>query len=157
MEIKYLVDFDGVILDSQARFDKVMKGHIDEEWFDYLISIKWREFLESCEEIDNSTSTLVQLQKYNKLKGIITAIHSLEEGKQKLIFLRERHIDVPVLYTLPGQQKNEVFIPTSGVVLVDDKIKNVTNWENANGKALLFNPNDTSNDKKIIKSLKQLL
>ncbi len=157
MKTQYLVDFDGVILDSQARFDKDMKGHIDEDWLDYLISIKWYEFLRECEEIDGSLSTLVKLQKYKKLKGIITAIHSMEEGKQKLIFLREKNIEVPIFYTLTGQQKNEIYIPTPEIVLVDDKQKNITNWENADGRALLFDPGDVTNDKKIIKSLKQLL
>jgi len=157
METKYLVDFDGVILDSQARFDKDMKGHIDEDWLDYLISIKWYEFLRECDEIDDSLSSLIKLQKYKKLKGIITAIHSMEEGKQKLIFLRENKIEAPIFYTLSGQMKNEIYIPTPDVVLVDDKPKNVENWEKANGRALLFKPNDVTNDKKIIKSLKQLL
>lgn len=157
MEKQYLVDFDGVILDSQARFDREMRGHIDEDWLDYLINIKWYEFLRECEEIDESTKTLVQLQQYHKLKGIITAIHSLEEGKQKLIYLREKNIEVPVIYTLPGQQKNEVFIPTPGIILVDDKLRNVINWEKAKGSALLFNPSDTTGNEKIIKSLKQLL
>lgn len=157
MEKKYLVDFDGVILDSQARFDREMHSLLDEDWFDYLINIKWYEFLRECEEIDESTKTLIELQHYRKLKGIITAIHSLEEGKQKLIYLREKQIEVPVFYTLPGQQKNEVFIPTPDVILVDDKIKNFNNWEAANGSALLFNPNDTTGNPKIIKSLKQLL
>lgn len=157
MEKKYLVDFDGVILDSQARFDREMHSLLDEDWFDYLINIKWYEFLRECEEIDESTKTLIELQHYRKLKGIITAIHSLEEGKQKLIYLREKQIEVPVFYTLPGQQKNEVFIPTPDVILVDDKIKNFNNWEAANGSALLFNPYDTTGNPKIIKSLKQLL
>lgn len=158
MEKQYLIDFDGVILDSQDRYGLVMQGSNDlYAWMDYLSTIKWHEFLRECNQIDDSLSTLEQLQKYRKLKGIITAIHSFEEGKEKLIFLRERGIIVPVIYTLPRQKKSEVFIPRPGIVLVDDKVSNCTSWRDDNGEALQFDPKMKVEEKGKIKTLKQLL
>ena len=155
---KYLIDFDGVILDSQERFNKDMKDNINlYDWIDYLSSIEWNKFLRECEEIDDSMTVLAKLQKYNRLKAIITRIHDFEEGKEKLIYLRERGIEVPVLYTLPEQRKSAVLIPKQDLVLIDDSKENCLDWELNGGKSLLFNPKDSTNDKKIIESLKQLL
>ena len=155
---KYLVDFDGVILDSQDRFLEVMKDKKDlYEWMDYLSSIEWFKFLRVCEEIDESLSILEKLQKLRKLKAVITKIHSFEEGKEKLLYLREKGIEVPIIYTLPEQKKSDVVIPNSNLVLVDDSRTNYTDWINAGGDALLFDPKNKSANYKKIKSLKQLL
>ena len=155
---KYLIDFDGVILDSQERFLKDMKDNVDlYDWIDYLSSIEWNKFLRECEEIDESISVLNQLQKYNKLKAIITRIHAFEEGKEKLIYLREKGIEVPVLYTLPEQKKSAVVIPKKDLILVDDSYENCLDWELNGGQSLLFRPENTTDNKKMIRSLKQLL
>ena len=106
MKEKYLIDFDGVILDSQDRFQEVMKDNINFfDWMEYLSSIEWYSFLRSCNEIDESISVLKELERLKKLKGIITAIHSFKEGQEKLYFLREQNIHVPIIYTLPHQKK----------------------------------------------------
>ena len=124
---KYLIDFDGVILDSQERFNKDMKDNINlYDWIDYLSSIEWNKFLRECEEIDDSMTVLAKLQKYNRLKAII-------------------------------KRKSAVLIPKQDLVLIDDSKENCLDWELNGGKSLLFNPKDSTNDKKIIKSLKQLL
>ena len=155
---EYLVDFDGVILDSQERFKRDMKDNLDlYAWIDYLSSIEWYKFLRECSEIDESIRTLNKLQKYKKLKAIITRIHAFEEGKEKLIYLRERGIIVPVLYVLPEQNKSDVLIPKKNMVLVDDNLNNCREWNIAGGSSLLFDPSAKDNSKGKIKSLKQLL
>ncbi len=156
--LEYYIDFDGVILDSQDRFLDVMGSSTDlDEWMDYLASLEWKKFLRECNEIDNSISTLDELQKYRKLKGIITQIHCFNEGKEKLLFLRERGIIVPVIYVLPEQRKSTVIIPNKNLVLVDDKVRNCKQWTNDGGSSLQFDPHSTGNEKGKIKSLKQLL
>ena len=158
MNLEYLIDFDGVILDSQSRFEVDMKGNTNfDDWLNYLSSIEWYHFLRECNEIDGSLSTLQELQKYKKLRAIITAIHSFEEGRQKLIYLRDNHIEVPVLYVLPEQKKSDIFIPKRNTVLVDDKLNNCIDWNNSGGVSLLFDCNDNTGSKEIIKSLKQIL
>ena len=155
---QYLVDFDGVILDSQERFNAVLDSGADAyEWMDYLASIEWHKFLRECNEIDDSISTLQLLQKLRRLRAIVTQIHGFEEGKEKLIYLRERKIDVPVIYVLPEQKKSSVIIPKKGLVLVDDKARNCAQWTADWGKALQFDPKSSGEEKGKIKSLKQLL
>ena len=158
MNLEYLIDFDGVILDSQSRFEVDMKGNTNfDDWLNYLSSIEWYRFLRECNEIDGSLSALQELQKYKKLRAIITAIHSFEEGRQKLIYLRDNHIEVPVLYVLPEQKKSDIFIPKRNTVLVDDKLNNCIDWKNSGGMSLLFDYKDNTGSKEIIKSLKQIL
>lgn len=155
---QYLIDFDGVILDSQERYSRDMKDNRDlYAWIDYLSSIEWKKFLRECNQIDESLYVLNELQRYKRLKAIITRIHAFEEGKEKLIYLREKGIIVPVLYVLPEQKKSDVLIPNKSTVLVDDDPNNCFDWELAGGRSLLFKPDLTVNDEKTIKTLKQLL
>ena len=156
--MKYLIDFDGVILDSQERFKRVMKDNKDlYDWMDYLSSIEWYNFLRECYEIDDSLESIKKLQSLKRLKGIITRIHSFEEGKEKLLFLRENGIFVPIFYSLPEQKKSTVYIPNNEVILIDDDVNNCKDWERNGGQALLFKPNFEGNSKRIIKSLKDVL
>ena len=158
MAEEYLIDFDGVILDSQERFKKDMKDIVDlYAWIDYLSSIEWNKFLRECNQIDDSLSVLSELQRYKRLRAIITRIHAFEEGKEKLIYLRENQIRVPVLFVLPEQKKSDVIIPSSNMTLVDDDPGNCYDWDLAGGKSLLFRPDANDNNSKTIKSLKQLL
>lgn len=158
MKKEYLIDCDGVILNSQERFLEVMKDNKNPiDWHNYLCSINWYLFLRECQEIDESISTLLKLQELKKLKGIITKIHSLEEGEQKLIYFRERDIIVPIFYTLPYQKKSEVFIPKKNHILIDDSKRNCKDWTNDGGTSLLFDAKLTHKEKGKIKSLKDLL
>ncbi|MBR3199062.1 MAG: hypothetical protein IKG27_03510 [Bacilli bacterium] len=152
------IDFDGVILDSQERFKKIMLDNTNlEDWINYLASIEWYNFLRECREIDESLTTIQKLQKYRNLKGIITRIHTFNEGIEKANFLRENNIDLPIFYVLPEQSKSSVVVPNKNRILVDDDIKNCFDWETNGGKAFLLDPYIEHETKKIIKSLKTLL
>lgn len=158
MERKYLVDFDGVILDSQDRFLIDMKDNINpDDWMIYLNSLNWYNFIRECSQIDESLSVLEQLQRLKKLKAIITSIHSLEEQKEKTLFLRENKIIVPIISVGSGLKKSDVYIPNIYDTLVDDKKENCEEWILAGGSAILFDSHANNNEKDKIKSLKQLL
>ena len=153
-----LSDFDGVFLDSQKRFYDVMKDEKSiEKWMDFLNSINWKDFLRECELMPGALETFSELQRRNILKGFITVIHSFDEGKEKCIFLRELGIKVPIYYVLPEQEKSRVYIPNRKVVLLDDKEKNVEEWQKSHGKSILYNPEAKSCGKKYVKSLYDLL
>ena len=154
----YLIDFDGVILDSQERFQDAMKDNTNYyDWMEYLSSLEWYNFLRECHQIDDSLTVLAKLQYLRKLKGIITAIHSFKEGEEKLIYLRENNINVPVYYTLPHQKKSDVYIPNNRTILVDDNLKNCIDWELSGGKSILFDRNYQGEEKGKIRTLKKLL
>ena len=156
--MNYFIDFDGVILDSQDRFLIDMKDNIDfNDWMDYLNSLDWYKFLRQCDEIDDSIDVLRKLQELKQLKAIITSIHSFEEGTEKMDFLREKEIYVPVLYVPPKRKKCEVYIPNKDDILIDDKVRNCLDWENAGGSSILFDSHLDTTEKHKIKTLKDLL
>lgn len=158
MERNYLIDFDGVIIDSQDRFLLDMKDNIDQDdWTKYLNSINWYKFIRECQEIDESLTVLQKLQKLKKLRAIITTIHGFQEGREKEIFLRENNIIVPIFYVLPDQKKSNIYIPSINDTLVDDKQRNCQDWKDAGGSAILFDSHLETPEKDKIKSLKQLL
>lgn len=155
---RYLIDFDGVVLDSQTRFDQVMNGNKDFfDWEKYLNSINWYEFYKTCKEIDNSFDSLRKLQETKKLFGFLTAIHSFDEGREKVRIIRENGIETPVMFVLPHQSKSIVYPPKKHIVLIDDKEENCVDYEKHGGKALVFKPLSKKQSKKTVKSLKELL
>ena len=153
-----LSDFDGVFLDSQKRFEEVMKEETSlEKWMDFLSGIHWKSFIRNCDFIPGALETFTELQKLQILKGFITCIHSFEEGKEKILFLRELGFKVPIYYILPEQQKSQIYVPNAKVILLDDKISNCMEWELKNGKSILYNPSFESTSKKYVKYLTDLL
>ncbi len=153
-----LSDFDGVFLDSQTRFKEVMQEETAlNKWMDYLSGIKWREFLHECNLIEGADEVFTELQRLEILKGIITRIHSFKEGEEKCLFLRELGIEVPIIYVLPEQPKNKVYIPNRKIILLDDYGKNCEGWEKDGGKSILYAPDKKRCGKKYVKSLYDLL
>ncbi len=153
-----LSDFDGVVLDSQKRLDEEMQGETSfEKWMDFLNGIHWGEFLQECEFIPGAVETLLELQKMGILQGFLPKIHSMEEGKEKTIILRDLGFQVPIHFVLQEQEKNEVYIPNRKVVLLDDKERNYMNWLKNGGKSILYDPEEKSCGKKYVKSMYDLL
>ncbi len=153
-----LTDFDGVILDSQKHFEEAMKGEKDsDKWTEFLNGINWKEFIRECDFIPGAIETFTELQKLKILRGIITRIHSFEEGKEKAILLREVGIQVPIYYTLLNQKKSQVYIPKRKIILLDDHEDNYEEWEQNGGKSILFNEYEKSTEKRNVKSLYELL
>ena len=153
-----LSDFDGVFLDSQRRFNEVMKEEKAlDKWMDFLNGINWKTFLKECDLVPGALETFTELQKIQILRGIITRIHSFEEGKEKSLLLRDMGIYVPIYYVLPEQPKNIVYVPNKHVILLDDDEKNCIDWELSNGKSILFSSSEPEKVKKHVKRLDCLL
>lgn len=155
---RYLVDFDGVVLDSQTIFDRDMNGNSDfGDWNYYLNNINWEKFYKNCGEIDDAFDSLIKLQYLGKLEAILSSIHSFDEGREKTIILRNKGVLVPIVFALPMQSKSFIYPPKRNITLVDDKESNCLEYEKSGGKALIFKPEYKGNSKKIVKSLKELL
>lgn len=155
---EFYIDFDGVILDSQERFNKHMGNNIKfKDWIEYLNSIEWESFFKECKEIDDSVDCLKKLAKLKKLKAITTRIHVYEEGIEKINYLRNNGIVVPVCFVLPNQSKSIVIPPKKNMVLIDDDVQNCIEWEKDGGSSILFDPNSKGHYKTKIKSLKEIL
>ena len=153
-----LSDFDGVYVDSQERFLKIMKDDKSfQSWIEYLNSINWKEFLNECEEMPDATKTFLELESLGILKGFITRIHSFEEGIEKSNFIRERGLLVPIYYVLPKQPKSMVYMPNKKTYILEDDPNNALDWELNGGKSIIYNPTTEVKNKCLIKNLSDLL
>lgn len=153
-----LSDFDGVFLNSQVIYNEAMKGKTSlVAWTRYLNSIDWYTFLHECDEIPEARETFIELQKLKILRGFITRIHSFYEGMEKARILREVGIEVPLYYVLPGQPKSEVYIPNSHTIILEDDVRNTSDWVKHGGKAILYNPEIKRSNDKEIKKISYLL
>lgn len=153
-----LSDFDGVLLDTQSKFNEVMKEETDFDlWNNYLNGIDWNKFYKTSNEIPNAKYTLKELEKLKILKGFITKIHSLYEGEEKLKIIRKMNFKVPIYYVLPKQRKSEIYKPNKNTILLDDGFDNVVDWEMNNGSSILFNPNIIHAKKIVINNMSDLL
>lgn len=153
-----LSDFDGVFLDSQKEFLKVMKNETSTSlWTEYLNSINWRDFLRQCDEIPEASSTFLGLQKMGILKGFITRIHSFEEGKEKSAFIREKGLFVPIYYVLPDQAKSMVYVPNQHTILLEDKYENALDWDKNGGRSIVYDPTTEEESPHLVKKISHLL
>ncbi len=151
-------DFDGVYLDSQARFQEVMQEEKSPDlWSKYLKSINWPVFLRECKESEGATEMYLELQELKIFRAFLTRIHSLEEAVAKAEYIRERGLYVPICYVFPNQAKSIVYPPDKHTILLEDKLEEAFDWEFNGGKAILYNPEYESNGKTLIKKMSDLL
>ncbi len=156
---RYLVDFDGVIINSQEKFENHMGNNTNfDDWNKYLNSIDFKQFYKECEEIDDAFDSLRKLQEKRKLKAIVSTFHSFHEGEEKTHLIREQGIKVPVVLVLPNMSKCLIYPPKSKEeVLIDDKLSNCEPWDRAGGSSILFRPKQKILTRRSITSLKDLL
>ncbi|MBR1413470.1 MAG: hypothetical protein IJ574_02220 [Bacilli bacterium] len=158
MDKEILLDFDGVILDSMVRIEEYMKIHEHEiSWKEYLINLDWYKFLRECKEINNSISLIRKMQYCSCLKAIITKINSMNEGTNKIKFLQEQGIYIPVILVPFEHKKTDYYYPNNNEILVDDSIDNIREWNEAGGLGILFDLNSSKKDTNSISNLNKVL
>lgn len=163
-----LIDFDGVILDSEERmldrkFSIGLHNHNDESefymYFDYadMYPEEWDYIIREANSINNSVEIIRELERLKKNIAILTKIHSLYEMKVKIEDLRNnRKINSPVFFVPPGIEKYNVITPNNQL-LIDDSEKNIRLWIENGGKGLVFDKTINENKNNKVRSLEFLL
>lgn len=78
---------------------------------------------------------------------------------EKIEYFREKGVYIPIVSVPPKVSKSIVVPPSfydGNVVLIDDKEKNVIEWNNAGGIGVLFTDADVSDNLTSVKSLEFL-
>ena len=162
------IDFDGVIVDSEARMlarkDEIgLHNHKDKEEFDLFFDYtkthpeEWDYIIREAKSINNSVEIIKELEQLKKKIAILTKIHTLQEMKVKIEDLREhRDIMCPIFFVPPGIKKYQVVIPNKQL-LIDDSKKNVKGWIENGGEGLIFDPTIKQNTKEKVKNLELLI
>ena len=97
---KYLIDFDGVILDSEERmldrkYDLGFHDHKNksefEQYFEYtkLHPEEWDYIIREAKSINNSVEIIRELENLKKKIAILTKIHTIYEMEVKTDVLRD--------------------------------------------------------------------
>lgn len=163
-----LIDFDGVILDSEERmldrkFSLGLHNHKDKNefylYFEYANyhPEEWDYIIREANSINGSVEIIRELEKFKKNIAILTKVHSLVEMKVKIDDLRNnRKIFCPIFFVLPGIEKYEVITPNHQL-LIDDSEKNINLWIENGGKGLIFDKTINENNDCKVRSLELLL
>ena len=141
------IDFDGVILDTEPlSFEEWRKNpnrhSLSEiEKIKYLQKCDWHYIINNSAPINDSIYYLKQMNVSNSC--ILTKVHSLEnESVEKIKWLRNNGVKQNIIIVPYYFQKTEI-VEAKGNILIDDCLKNLTEWEVHEGIPIFF---DKDND-----------
>ena len=152
----FMIDIDGVCIDTEERINMIAK---EIGWKEAFESIDWHEHISKSQQIRNSIDILKEVQKNLKRIQLLTKNHTAEEEFEKIKYFRKNGIYIPIISVPPKVSKTEVVPPSfydGNIVLIDDREKNVIEWNNAGGIGVHFSENDETQNLIRIKSLEFL-
>lgn len=152
-ETYYMVDIDGVCIDTESRIAPLAAQVGFKEAFKI---INWHDHIFASEQINGSLDILREIQTKLKRIQLLTQNHTLDEEKEKLMFFRQNGIFIPIISVPPKVSKAEVVMPKfydGNIMLIDDREKHVNEWNNAGGIGVLFTQDEQVNEYKKVKSL----
>lgn len=135
------IDFDGVVLDTETGLFKqyhILYDNTDITREEYLAKMDWNAWLEQAAVINNSIDILKN--NSSRIASILTKIHSFNEGKAKIDYLRKRGVKNDVILVPYFCKKHEVVNPISKF-LVDDFGGNLSGWQDNGGISIRFSVN----------------
>lgn len=147
--MKLYIDFDGIIIDTwpsvlKEYYKKYSNCEVEEYKLRELFKdLNWDLILNNSRI--NYTNIKV-LKKFNNYEiAILTKINSLSEGKAKEKFLKNMNIDIK-LKTVDIDEKKSEIVDAAGNILIDDDIKNLIEWKEKGGCAILYSKNKDGKD-----------
>lgn len=149
-DIVLYIDFDGVILDTEGLLFEEWRKNSDRhklsemEKIRYIQNSDWDYIINNSDIINDSIYYLKHIDPSQS--NILTKIHSLDnEGMAKIKWLRENGVKQNIIL-VPYMFKKTDVVDANGNVLIDDCLKNLDHWVNANGYPVFFDINDDGYD-----------
>ncbi len=156
------IDFDGVILDTiEILYAMLEKANIDRKNFketnSFIASVDWHNILKTTPEINESFKCIKKLIKTNKFNiNILTHISSLNEGIEKIKFIRQTFKDITIILVPKIISKTQM-VHTKGEILVDDYVGNLDEWAKEGGISILFSKALKDKGYPVINKLDQII
>ena len=155
-ETYFMIDIDGVCIDTEQRIAKIAQ---EIGWKEAFKSIDWHKHISSSKQINNSIDILKEVQQKLKKIQLLTQNHTSEEEIEKIEYFRKKGIYIPIV-SVPPKISKSIIVPPSfydgNVVLIDDKEKNVIDWNNAGGIGVYFLDTNQSDNLVKVKNLEFL-
>lgn len=152
------IDFDGVILDTIPVLYKAAEDagttKFDVEFYknyDYRNVLKDENILNDS---INCINKLIESKKF--IISILTHIHSLDEGVNKIKYIRKYFKDITIIL-VPKEISKTKMVHTEGAILVDDYAHNLREWEKEGGISVRFSLKLNGKGYKVVDKLDQLL
>ena len=144
------IDFDGVILDTEDllfyEWRRNPNHHYlpEEDKVLYVKNSDWRYIINNSPIINDSIYLLKNMDSSNS--AILTKIHSMREGCEKIIYLREHGIQQNVILVPYPAEKIDVVRPKKEDILIDDNLRNLSDWHSLGGYPMFFDRDNTNTD-----------
>lgn len=145
----FMIDVDGVCIDTEQRISEIANQF---GWKEALENIDWHSHIFKSNQINNSLDILRDVQKHLKRISLLTTNNCREEEKEKVLYLRENGILLPVISVPNNMRKSQIVSPVfydGNVILVDDMGVNVVDWNYNGGKGILFTDEEESSFVKV--------
>ena len=140
--MKIYVDFDGVILDTDAVLDLEYSKVKDINKSEFIKNYDWNNLVINSTIINNSLDNLKN-SKYETY--ILSKISSLNEGISKVKYLRDNGV-LTNIHLVPNKISKSEMVRVKGNILIDDKVYNLDEWSNNGGIAIFFNKDNLDYD-----------
>ena len=144
------IDFDGVILDTEPLLFEQWRKNPDRhllpetEKIKYIQKSNWNHVINNSEIINDSIYYLKQMNISDSC--ILTKVHSLEnESVEKIKWLRSNGVKQSVIIVPYYFKKSEV-VEAKGNTLIDDSLRNLSEWEELGGIPIFFDMDDDDFD-----------
>ncbi|MBP3920168.1 MAG: hypothetical protein J6D28_01235 [Bacilli bacterium] len=140
--MKVYVDFDGVILDTDrvVLADFKRSGQLDRR--EFVRNYDWSILMDDNLIIKDSLNNI----KNSKLDvSLLSRIGSIDEGFQKVKYLRSRGVLIDIVVVPTGIDKSDM-VSSKGNILIDDKLYNLDKWSESGGISIFFNQNGGCED-----------
>lgn len=164
--VKLYIDFDGVIKNTIAYMYREMDelginyrgSHTNsKEVINYIKNLDWEFLLNNTSFINDSISAIKEIIDTGVYEvKILTHINSINEGKQKKIYLKKVLPEVKVI-TVPKQIDKAKFVKAEGAILVDDYKNNLKMWKNHRGIPIHFNEEREESDYPVVSCLHEII
>lgn len=148
--MKYYIDFDGVILDTEELLFKEWRKRIEHkklseiEKIRYVQEADWNYILNNSAVINDAIYYLKNIDFNSSV--ILTKVHSLtNEGSAKVNWIRRNGLKQSIIL-VPYDVKKSDMAMAGGNILIDDCLRNLDDWVNNGGYPILFDINDDNYD-----------
>ena len=140
--MKIYVDFDGVILDTDAVLDKEYSKIQNISRSEFVKKYDWDKLVNVATIINDSLYNLKNT-KYDTY--ILSKISSINEAISKVRYLRDNDIFANIHF-VPTQISKSDIVSAKGNILIDDKVYNLEQWEEKGGIPIFFNKDNNDYD-----------
>lgn len=140
--MRIYIDFDGVILDTDAILDEEYSKVDNIKRSDFVKNYDWDKLVNNSTIINDSFYNLKN-SKYDIY--ILSKISSLNEGVTKVRYLRDNDVFANI-HLVPTKISKSDMVNAKGNILIDDKLYNLDEWEEHGGISIFFNKDNLDYD-----------